>query len=525
MQEDLVGQLIWAFISSDDDFASVEQAARAGRLGGIWLLPTQMHSAAETVAHINRLQAASTRPLLVGVDAEAGMGLVMGGATYLPTAMALGATGDRALAREAAALTATEARACGINAVAAPVLDVNINPRNPIINTRSFGGAPELVADLGAATVAGLQASANGRQDVLAIGKHFPGHGDTVADSHLQLEAVQQPRERLDAVELAPFRAAIAADVAMLMTAHVAYPALDPAPRTPATLSHPIMSDLLRGKLGFRGAAVTDCMNMHAVAHNFESRESTVLAVLAGCDLLLTHQWDLAHDTLHHAPRDGRLPEARLREAAGRVLDLKGRIFGPDLAAPAPIDPARASASVGTAAHNTVADRIAAASITLIDGSLAPLGARPLLIATRMARRFGPSVEAQLRAALAAVGWADVELLMVDPTPDAAQMRRAVEAAQAAGAAALLHFNQVASFDPEAVLVSDELVALARQIREEAGARLTIASLGSPYVLARFARPDALLCNYSTCDASVRALLRVLAGAADAPGRLPVSLA
>src|SRR5581483_749233 len=133
-------------------------------------------------------------------------------------------------------------------------LDVNVNPRNPIINTRSFGSSPDLVAKLGVATIEGLQAPVAGRQDVLAIGKHFPGHGDTVADSHLQLGVVDQPRERLDAVELAPFRAAIAANVAMLMTAHVAYPALDPAPGIPATLSHPIMTDLLRGELGFRGA-------------------------------------------------------------------------------------------------------------------------------------------------------------------------------------------------------------------------------------------------------------------------------
>ena len=121
---------------------------------------------------------------------------------------------------------------------------------------------------------------------MLAIGKHFPGHGDTVEDSHLHLGTVNQPRERLDAVELPPFRAAIAADVAMLMTAHVAYPALDPTPGLPATLSRPILTDLLRGEMGFRGAVVTDCMNMHAIAHNFEVHDSALRTVLAGCDLL-----------------------------------------------------------------------------------------------------------------------------------------------------------------------------------------------------------------------------------------------
>ena len=522
MLDELIGQLIWAFISSDADIASAETAARFGRIGGIWLLPTQMTSPSVTAAIVNRLQAASIRPLLVGVDAEAGMGLVMGGGTYLPTAMALGAAGDVALVREAAAVTAAEARACGINIVAAPVLDVNINPANPIINTRSFGSSPDLVGRLGAAFVVALQQPVAGRQDVLAIGKHFPGHGDTVADSHLQLGTVDQPRSRLDAVELPPFRAAIEAGTAMLMTAHVAYPALDPT-GMPGTLSRPIMTDLLRGELGFQGAVVTDCMNMHAVAHTFEARESTVLTVLAGCDLVLTHQWDLAHEALRSALRAGTLPEARLREAADRVLAIKARIFGQDLAQPAPIDPRQAEAAVASPTHVAVAERIAAASVTLLRGRLTAPGERPLIIATRMARRFGPSVETQMRAALAVVGWDSAQVLMVDPTPDEPQIRKAIREAQTAHWAALLHFNQVASFDPDAVLVSGALVDLARQIGGS-GVPLAVASLGSPYVLAPFAGASALLCAYSTADASLQATLRVLRGTAEAHGRLPVTV-
>ncbi|MGH2411434.1 MAG: glycoside hydrolase family 3 protein, partial [Chloroflexota bacterium] len=451
MERDPVGQLIWAFISSDTDILAAEASARAGKIGGVWLLPTQMANPAETTALVNRLQAASPVPLLIGVDAEAGMGLVMGGATYLPTAMALGASGDPALVRDAAALTAAEARACGINMVAAPVLDVNINPRNPIINTRSFGGSPELVAELGAAFVEGLQAPVGGRQDVLAIGKHFPGHGDTVADSHLQLGVVDQPRSRLEAVELPPFRAAIGARTAMLMTAHVAYPALDPAPGIPATLSHPIMTTLLRDQLGFQGVLVTDCMNMHAVARNFEFREATILSVLAGCDLILTHQWDMAYDALQDALREGRVSEARVIEAGTRIETIKRQLFGEDLARPAPPDPEQARASVGTPAHRERAERIAAASITLVQGSLSSPPSNAVLIVTRMARRFGPSVETQLQAALSAIDWNGVEVLMVDPSPNAEQTERALREARAASWAALLHFNQVASFDPDAV--------------------------------------------------------------------------
>src|SRR5947209_18554857 len=151
MIDELVGQLVWGFISARDDVALAEEAAHKGHLSGIWLLPTEMRSAQDTATVVNRLQMASSTPLLVGVDAEAGLGLVMGTATQLPTAMALGAAGDSDLVRDAAIVTGIESSACGINAVAAPVLDVNLNPHNPIINAHSFGSDPNLVSRLGVA--------------------------------------------------------------------------------------------------------------------------------------------------------------------------------------------------------------------------------------------------------------------------------------------------------------------------------------------------------------------------------------
>jgi beta-N-acetylhexosaminidase len=524
MIDELVGQLIWAFISTGQDLELAEKAARKGHIGGIWLLPTEMRSPAETVALVNWLQAASPRPLLVGVDAEAGMGLVMGGATQLPTAMALGASGDPHLVCEAGAVTAAEARACGINTIAAPVLDVNVNPDNPIINTRAFGESPDLVARLGMAFIEGLQQATDGLPKVLSIGKHFPGHGDTVVDSHLHLDSVSQPRGRLETVELPPFRAAIVAGIPMLMTAHVAYPALDDT-GTPATLSRPILTDLLRGELGFGGAVVTDCMNMYAVAHKYEGREAAVRAVQAGCDLVLTHQWGTTYEAIMQAVLEGDLPPARLQEAAERVRRVKVCLFGPDLTHPQPIDPEAAEASVGTPAHAALAEEIALASVTLVEGVLLPPSTvrRPLIMATRMARRFGPPVEVQLRAALTAVGWEAAEVLMLDPIPDAAQVEEAREHARAAGWAALLHFNRVQSFDPEAVLMSDELVSLAAEVAST-GVPVTAVSMGSPYALPRLTAARARLCSYSTCEASLRATLRILMGEREPVGRLPVHL-
>jgi beta-N-acetylhexosaminidase len=452
------------------------------------------------------------------VDAEAGLGLVMGGATELPTAMALGAADDLELTEAAAAVTAAEAGACGINAVGAPVLDVNVNPANPIINTRSFGGDPDLVSRHGNAFVAGCMRGGG----VLPIAKHFPGHGDTVKDSHLQLEVVDQSRDRLERIELPPFRASIAAGVPMVMTAHVAYPALDPDRGVPATLSGPILTRLLREELGFTGAVVTDCMNMHAVAHTFERREAAVRAVEAGCDLILTDDWTGTFEAIHRAVRTGRISEERLVEAANRVRAVKKGVFGPELAHPSTVSPEQAQISVGTPEHAEVARRIAVASITLLDGRIEPPGERPLIIATRMARRFGPMVEVQVRAALSALGWQQADVMMVDPAPDYAQISAARERAEAAGWVALLHFNRVQSFDPEAVLTSDELLALAGAVTEE-GVPLTAVSMGSPYALPLFTSATAQVCSYSTCDASLRATLEVLMGAAPARGRLPVA--
>jgi len=518
--QDSIGQLIWAFIRTEEDLEPAARAAREGRIGGIWLPPVLMRSAAEAVRLVNWLQASSTVPLLVGVDAEAGLGSVMGGATHLPTAMALGAAGDPELTRRAGRVTASEVSACGINAIGAPDIDVNVNPGNPIINTRAFGGSPQLVSRLGRAFLEGVEIPAGGR--VLPIGKHFPGHGDTNLDSHLQLQTLDQPRRRLEEVELAPFREAIAADIPMLMTAHVAYPALDPDPVVPATLSRPILTDLLRVQLGFRGAVVTDAMNMYSIAHNFGPGEAAVRAVGAGCDLVLTDDWTVSYDAVVRALGEKQLSEDRVQEALERVRRVKESIFGPGMAHREAIGPEAAQMAVGTPEHAEVAERIAAASITLVDGALAPPTLHPLVMATRMPRRYGPGVEVQLRSTLSALGWKDAEVMMLDPSPGGEEIELARSRGAAAGWAALLHFNHVKSFDPQALLVSDELATLTGRVTAT-GVPTTAVSLGSPYVLPLF-EATAKLCSYSTCDASLRAVLNVLMGVARAPGRLPCDL-
>ena len=520
--DELVGQLIWAFVTGSEDLDQLEKSIRKGRVGGVWLLPTEMNNPSETAALVNRLQEAAPQPLLVGVDAEAGLGLVMQGATLLPTAMALGASGDPDLVRAAAAVTASEAAACGINAVAAPVLDVNINPANPIINTRAYGEYPELVSRMGSAFLDGLAAERE-YGVVLPIGKHFPGHGDTVTDSHLQLGTVDKDIQRLEEVELRPFKVAIEKNIPMLMTAHVAYPALD-ASGTPATLSFPILTELLRTRMHFGGAVVTDCMNMHAISNNFPTGDAAADAVKAGCDLILTDRWDMAYEALLHAILEDELRGSRIREAADRVRVVKSQIFGPALTRPAKLDPKAAEARVGGSHNFAIAKRIADASVTVVNGAVPPLPAgRPLIMATLMARRFGLSVENQLRSALSTQGRDDVDLLLLNPQPDEAQRSEAVAHAHAAGWVALMHFNRVESFDPDAVLARDELTELTEAIAAT-GTPLVVVSMGSPYILPAFRSASAQLCSYSTSDASVEATLRVLLGAEAAAGRVPAAV-
>jgi beta-glucosidase-like glycosyl hydrolase len=297
------------------------------------------------------LQAHSAIPLLLAADMEHGAGQQADGLTTMPPAMAYGATGDPAFSEALGAWTATEARRIGVNWVFAPVADVTNNPYNPIIAIRSFGGDPHAVAEHVAAFVRGCQG-----QGVLACAKHFPGHGDTATDSHSRLGAVAADRQRLEAVEWPPFKAAIAAGVASVMSAHLAVPALDAAD-VPATLSKAVMTGLLRQAWGFEGLIITDALLMGGITTVREPAEAGVEALLAGCDMLLMPPDPIA---LFHAVRqsvhNGRLSESRVYESAARILAAKALVAAPQGPPPA-----------GTAQDH--AARVARRAVTLARGA------------------------------------------------------------------------------------------------------------------------------------------------------------
>jgi beta-N-acetylhexosaminidase len=346
--EEKVGQMVMIWTNApfmnvqSESFQKLRYEVLNNKIGGIIVGITNVYEAA---VHISRLQELARVPLLVAADLEAGPAMRILDATSFPFNMGIGATADPTIAYHQGKITAREARALGINMIFAPVADVNNNPANPIINIRSYGEDPEMVARFVEAFIRGAQ-----ENGVLATAKHFPGHGDTSVDSHRSLPVINVPRQRLEEVELVPFRRAIAAGVAAIMSAHIALPQIDPTPAPPlipeasadrilpttppieyeragtlpATLSEPILTGLLRRDLGFEGLIVTDAMDMGGIVAHFEEGEAAVRAVRAGADMILMPPHpERAISAIVEAVRGKEIPESRIDASVERILRAK----------------------------------------------------------------------------------------------------------------------------------------------------------------------------------------------------------
>lgn len=376
--EQIVGQMIFApfqstYLSSDsDDYDELVKLVHGTQIGGViafggteaipQVMLNNTYGAVvlgqpmELASILNRLQSVSSLPLLTSSDFEWGVQMRIAGATKFPRAMAFGATGDPQLAYDAGKVVGTESRAIGVHVDFAPVADVNNNPRNPVINIRSFGEDPARTG----AMVAGF---ARGLQDAgaLATLKHFPGHGDTDVDSHLGLPVVPHPRERLDAVELAPFRTGIAAGAAGVMVAHIELPAIDPE-KQPATFSPKVISTLLRP--GFTGLIYSDSMKMAAITKMATAGEAAVRAVKAGIDVILdSPDSAAAAAAIVAAVKSGDIPRAHVEQSARRILEAKARL---GLHRTRLVNLEAVPLSVGGRKHEAVARAISERSITLI---------------------------------------------------------------------------------------------------------------------------------------------------------------
>jgi len=340
-------------------------------VGGVIFFARNVAAPSELLELNRDIKATADRPLLLAIDQEGGqVARLRDGFTALPAMRAVGATGSAALARELGGVIARELRAVGFDMNYAPVLDIDTNPDNPIIGARSFGRTPELVTELGLALVAGLQAGG-----VAACGKHFPGHGDTSQDSHLELPRLPHAMARLERVELAPFEAAAKAGIASFMTAHVIFEAVDS--KYPATMSRAVLTGILRKKLGYDGMVVTDDVEMKAIADHYGVEEAVVLGLNAGVDhFLCCHTAELAHraiDAIVRAVESGKLSQ--------QVLDTATRRFGSVRARFAkPVGAASGLATLRAPEHLALVERILAS----VDADLSETGKDPTEVMERI---------------------------------------------------------------------------------------------------------------------------------------------
>jgi beta-glucosidase-like glycosyl hydrolase len=472
---------------------------------------------------LNRLQLASAIPLLTTADFEGGAGYILDGATRLPRAMAIAATRDPQLAFKAGQVAGTEARAVGVTVDYYPVFDVNNNPRNPIINIRSFGEDVGLVSEMGIAYMRGVQAGG-----ALATAKHFPGHGDTDVDTHLGLAKIDYPRERLDRVELAPFRAAVDAGLDAVMSAHIILPALDPTPGLPATLSRPILTGLLRGEMKFDGLIFTDSMLMNAITKNFGNERAAVMAVKAGVDLVVhPPDEDAAFKAIKAAVESGEIPREQIDRSVERILRAKARL---GLHRSRVVDVNAVEATLGGRAHEAVNAEICQRALTLIkdDRNQVPLtvgkDASILYLSVldypsgwregAPSRTFVPELKKR---------WPKVTAVEISDktTPGEFDLVRAL--ARRSDAVVASVFVRIASFSGRMDL-SPQAAQLLESIAGDQQKPFVTVVFGNPYTAMALPKLPAEILTYEYTDAMETAAVRALAGETAIGGKLPISL-
>ena len=518
---DKVAQLVMPWIagtySSADDPEFVRTLAWVDSLhvGGLLI---SVGSPLDIAAKLNNLQQRSSLPLLIGSDLESGTSFRFVGGTPFPPNMGVAAGEGVKAAYDIGSVTAREARAVGIHITFSPVADVNSNPANPIINLRSFGEDPQAVSQLVAAAVKGIQD--NG---MLAVVKHFPGHGDTDIDTHLDLPATGATWPRLDSVELPPFRAAIAAGVSGVMSAHIALPAFDRGAHLPATLSPRVQTGILRDSLGFRGLVITDALNMGSLVRNFPAAKVAVDAFLAGADILLQPADPAATiAALTAAVRDGRISRQRLDRSVRRVLQSKKDLglFSRRLSVLDSI-----TAHVGGAEYLSRSQEISSRGIVLAedrDGAVDSLRARvqPVSLVSYGDDRW-PNTGVRLAAELRARGY-PVTTLRLFPSSGAASYD---------SARTVLRQGNVAIFavgvrpSPWHLAGITLPTALSRLIDSTAVAGPTVlVSEGTPYMVTETPRVTSYILAWAADPITERAVGRALSGAAPITGRLPISI-
>lgn len=512
--EEKVGQLLLISFGGTKMDATIADFLHEMKPGGVALFARNIETPAQTlrlirdVRDLDPVSKAGALPLFVAVDQEGGNVVrLKQDATILPSAMALGAADDVELARRAGVALGRDLRLLGFNMNLAPVLDVNSNPRNPVIGIRSFGERPDRVAEIGVAYIQGIQS-----QDVVAVAKHFPGHGDTDADSHYHLPVLRHGKERLDSVELLPFARAFAEGLDAIMTAHIALPALAPASDAdrdlPATLNPRILTNLLREELAYDGLVMTDGLEMQGIVQRFGVGEAAVRAVLAGADIVMILWYPKTkrevRNALIAAVQQERIPMWRLDQSVRRVLVAKARrgLFGLD---------ERPMTDVLTALRDgdrSVVEEIAARAVTVArnEQQLLPLKKGKRVVVATTEPIFAARLQRQLGA-------------RVVPLSAAPTRARAHE--EVARVVALSEKADVVVIGVQN-LEHASLVERLRALRP--AARIVLVSFGSPYMANLVPPLDAYVCAFGWREESERAAAQAIVGATPPGGTLPVTI-
>ncbi len=505
---------------------------------GPFLLRSEPYEAAEL---LNRLQSDSKLPLLFAADFERGVPMRLMGATVFPHAMAFGGDGKAEDAEAFGRITAEESRAIGIHWNFFPDADVNSNPANPIINTRSFGEDPKQVGDLVVAYIKGAHEGG-----MLTTVKHFPGHGDTATDSHLGVASVNVDRAHLDSIELPPFRQAIAAGVDAVMVAHVTVPALDPDPNHVATISPVIVSDLLEKQLGFKGIVVTDALDMAGLTHLFANNigRAAVEAFKAGNDLLLIPaDFPASYNAMVQAVRAGEISRERLDRSVLKILKTKASLGLQDGRL---VDLGAIATVVGKPKNLAFGQQVAQDAVTLVrdNGKVLPLkssvayqgtakAALPyttqeethnqvvaVLFSDDMRTDSGRAFGREFRARIP-----DARVIYVDPRVAAGmsdEVLKAVEEAKTVVAA--VYVIPTAGKVGNTIAMADATGVLLQQLLDRAAEKTEVIAMGNPYLAADFPKIENYMCTFSNATVSEIAAVKALFGESAIRGHLPVSI-
>ena len=559
--EDKVGQLFSIFVrtqflnDADPTFVHLRDSIHKYHLGSVVMSvpmdgPVLLKSSPYVAADLlNRLQRSSKLPLIVAADFERGVSMRLNGTTVFPHAMAFGATGKTENAEAFGRITALEARAVGVHWNFFPDADVNSNAANPIINTRSFGEDPTQVGDFVAAYIKGAHEGG-----MLTTAKHFPGHGDTAADSHLGITHVTGDRARLDAVELPPFRRAIEAGVDAVMVAHVTVPALDPEPNRVATTSKAIVTGLLREDMGFKGIVVTDALDMAGLTRLYakDIGRAAVESFKAGNDMLIIPaNLDASYRSVLQAVQSGEISRSRLDQSVRKILGLKASL---GLNKARLVDPGQLSSEIAKPENLAVGERIADEAITLIrdNGKVIPLQssgtssgtmepALPYQSLTEVSNRLvavifsddlrtdsGRMLERQILARVP-----DARVIYVDARSAAGMKPGVVEAVEAAEhVIAAVYVVPTAGKALRAaggglkntVAMDDATGSLLAAMLDLAADRTVVLAMGNPYVVQEFPAIENYLCAFSNATVSETAAVKAIFGEIPIRGHLPVTI-